>query len=86
MPTLYIMFEGVQVQIIPDYYVYNTSNVLFPNRCEVQLAAGADNQILLGDTLFLNYIVTFSKQEGQVGFYGNASSVYTVGDHEFVIG
>lgn len=37
--------------------------------------------VLLGDTLFDNYIITFDKIQGKIGFYGNTEVVHIFGSN-----
>ena len=59
MPNLYFMFPGVQVTIPPSAYISHIGNgvcfVMF-----LTLSTTSD-QVLLGDTLFHQYAVTFDK-------------------------
>ena len=68
MPTLYFMFPGVQVQIPNSAYVVNYES----NLCLVELLtlSTTDDEVLLGDTLFHEYSITFDKNDGKIGFHG----------------
>jgi hypothetical protein len=37
------------------------------------------NFILLGDTLFQNYVITFDKQKSRIGFSGNYETIDLIG-------
>lgn len=38
--------------------------------------------VLLGDTLFDNYIITFNKIDNKVGFYGNTAVISIFGNNQ----
>jgi hypothetical protein len=68
MPTLKFLFPGVQVTLPNNSYVTPTNN----GKCQVYIntLSTTSTTILLGDTLFLNNIVTFNKNQATVGFCG----------------
>lgn len=67
MPTLYFMFPGVQVEIDNSSYITLIGN----GSCYVYInTLSTETNIVLGDTLFLNYIITFDKENATVGFSG----------------
>lgn len=79
MPTLKFLFPGVQVELPPSSYVTTISG----GKCEVYINTLSDTStiLLLGDTLFLNYVITFDKTQAQVGFYGSTTEIQIVGDN-----
>jgi hypothetical protein len=80
------MFAGVQVQINSSEYVIPSVGT---GQCDVYMGdlSTVGSQILLGDTLFQNYLITFDKLGAQIGFNGiNTVSVPVFGgDHSFSI-
>lgn len=71
------MFPGVQVQLDNSSYVTPIANGL----CQVYINTLSTTAgiILLGDTLFLKYIITFDKSNAQVGFSGDTKSIQVIG-------
>lgn len=69
MPVLKFLFPGVQVQLPSSSYVTKISN----GNCEVYLNSLSDESsiLLMGDTLFQRYVITFDKNNGRVGFSGD---------------
>lgn len=76
LPKLTFMFSGVEVYIYPEEYVDN-----FVTNCIVHLGSinSQPEQLLLGDTLFKNYIITFDKINEQVGFNGESLAIFSYG-------
>ncbi len=69
MPELTFMFPGVQVKINASSYVTTLPNDV----CQVYIntLSTTDQMVLLGDTLFLNYVITFDKGNAMIGFKGD---------------
>lgn len=91
MPVFKIMFEGIQIELDPQFYVFNVSDESNNNKCQVQLGGQNMTFLLLGDTAFMEYTYTFSKTNGNVGILGNKTEQITVigstkKDPVFVIG
>lgn len=72
MPTLIFMFSGVQVQLNSSSYVVQVGGT-----CEVYIntLSTTAQQILLGDTLFLKYVITFDKSNSRIGFLGDTQEI-----------
>lgn len=64
-PTFAFTFQGVQVFIDPLQYQQTISSGV----CTILFGSiGGISEILLGDIFFRKYIVTFDKQNSQIGF------------------
>lgn len=72
MPTLIFMFSGVQVQLNSSSYV-----VQIGQYCQVYIntLSTTSQEILLGDTLFLKYVITFDKSNSSIGFLGDTQKI-----------
>lgn len=81
MPTLYFMFPGVQVNIPPSAYVQDIGEGV----CSVIILtlSTTDTEILLGDTLFFQYSITFDKTNAQIGFSGDTVEITIFGGKGF---
>lgn len=60
----------------------------FGDTCYVhiyQVVREGDPEVLLGDTLFMNYNITFNKESSLIGFNGDIENVEIFGSQQFVI-
>jgi hypothetical protein len=74
-PTLAFMFTGIETYIYPSQYVESLTNSI----CTYNFGTlGTVQQILLGDTFFRGYIITFDKINSQIGFKGDLGVVKNV--------
>lgn len=73
-PVFAIYLQGIKVYIYPKNYTTQ-----FLGICRLEFGMSKNNYILLGDTFFRNYIITFDKQNAQIGFSGNYRLVSVIG-------
>lgn len=71
-PTFAFAFYGVEVYIEPDQYKQVISNDV----CTFLFGSiSSISEILLGDIFFRSYIITFDKENSQIGFSGNTQAL-----------
>jgi hypothetical protein len=81
-PTFDFTFNGVEVSINQSSYmskndILDSCTYNFGSLSNLSTGTMA-NQLLLGDTLFRNYIITFDKPNAQVGFSQGIISLSSV--------
>ena len=66
--------------IVPSQYTSNLNN----GYCQATFSyLSSVNSIILGDTFFRKYIISFDKINSRIGFYGPHNLVYVVGEDWF---
>lgn len=66
--------------IVPSQYTSNLNNGF----CQATFSyLSSVNSILLGDTFFRKYVISFDKINSRIGFYGPHNLVYVVGENWF---
>lgn len=76
LPNLTFIFPGVAVSLTPADYVQCFNCTCYVHIYQVDASPA---EVLLGDTLFNKYNITFSKQSSKIGFMGPTQKVYGFG-------
>ena len=76
------MFPGVEVYLTPYDYVQAFATTCYVHIYSIETSPA---EVLLGDTLFMQYNITFDKESEQIGFDGDIGQVDGFGSRTFVI-
>ena len=67
-PTLYFMFDGYWIEVLPEEYVWDTSNAQDRSQCALLITATEGPMNIFGMPLFHQYYTIHDMEGGRLGY------------------
>ena len=73
-PNLYFMFDGYWIEVLPEEYVWDTSNAQDRSQCALLISVTESPLNIFGLPLFHGYYTIHDMEGGRIGYVPNSIS------------